>query len=544
MTIRVFRALLLALGLLLTAGAMAPQAEGHANLLGTSPANDQVIAESPAEIRLRFDEPVERALASVTVFDGEAQRVSLGRLAVENDREVVVPVPDALSRGTFTVVWRSVSVDGHAINGYFVFHVGLRGANPAGVIGDVGSGEPSRAIEATDTVTRFLNLVLTLVVIGGVVTGVAVIRGRSSGVERGIWTVVAYVAGVLALVGAWSVVVQAAKGSGTSVASALDGELLKAVLSSQYGRARSAEVASALLVLLFALLVARTRARPAAVGSVVAAVLLSFTHGAAGHAGARGVTAVLADGVHVMAASTWAGGLAMTCLAILLARRDRSILARNALTVFSGIALVAVAALILSGAVSGLIELGGVSHLWSTSYGRLILVKILIVGGLVGLAVVSRRRVRRGHDPGALIGRAIVVELGLMLVAVGVTTQLIAQPPARVAVRLGESQHTATMHLDDLDARVTVVPVAAGPNTVTILLMRDGRSVDVDEVRVAATNRERGLGPIRAPAPRTQPGTYVAASMPLMGSGDWDLTVSVRRGEFDQWEDAVRVTLR
>ncbi len=538
---RVLRLVLLVMLVAAVAGTVAPTAGAHANLVATSPANDQVIALSPSEVRLRFDEPVERSLASVTMFDGDARRVALGRLENLGDRELVAPIRDPLDRGTFTVIWRSISVDGHAINGYFVFHVGSQGPDPTGVIGDVGEGEPTRALEATDTVTRFVNLALTLLVIGGIATGILVIRGRSAPVERRIWHVVAVSAVLLALVAAWGVLVQAAKGTGTSVGGALDRDLLGAVLSSPYGTGRIVQIVTAALIGVLAVLVSRRVSRAGMCG---AAVVLSFTPGLAGHAGARGTPALLVDGAHVLAAASWVGGLATTCLAVVLVRHDRFVFARNSLAAFSRIAMVAVAALVVSGAVSGLLQLGGIGNLWSTSYGRLILVKIVIAAVLVALAWRSRHRSRDGGDPSRPLGPVIAAELALMLVVVAVTTQLVAQPPARVAVRLAETQHTTTLRLGTLDARVTVVPVAAGPNTMTVVLLEAGRSVDADEVRVAATNRERGLGPIRAPAVRTQPGTYVAATMPLIAAGDWDVTISVRRGEFDQWDEAFRVTLR
>lgn len=545
MTVRLVRivAVVVALGAIL--GVLAPPAEGHATLVRSSPANDQIVAESPREIALEFDEAVEPGLASITVFDGEARRVGVGKPTAPAHGRLVVSVPEVLPRGTFTVVWRSVSVDGHAINGYFVFHVGVQGANPTGVIGEVDNGVPSPAVRVQDAVARFLGLSLTLIVVGGVASLLLMLRGRNPAVERRLWRYVASAAVVLALVAVWSVVIQAAKVAGSSTAAALESDALGPVLGSQNGSARILQVVAALVVAVAAAGVGRRMAvRAAVAGAIAGAALLTVVNGVAGHAGARGPLAVIVDAVHVAAASVWVGGLATVVFAIVLVRRDRTSFAQDALGAFSRVAVAAVAALILTGAISALVELGGLSHLWSTGYGRLILVKVALAAGLVALGTVSRRRVRHGETGPRPPGRLILTELGIMVVVVAVTTQLVAEPPARLATVTGETQHTVTTTLGGMRARITVTPVTAGPNTVTVALTRDGRSVDVDEVRVAATNTDAGLGPIRAPAVRSQPGTYVAASMPLLAKGEWRVVVSARSGEFDQYDEAFSVTLR
>ncbi len=545
MTSRLIRVLVTVVGLVAVLAVTASHADAHAVLIGTSPGNDRIVAESPPEIRLRFDEAVEPSLASIVVFDGDARRLPVGNVTSPARGEIVAPIRETLPRGTFTVVWRSVSVDGHTVSGYFVFHVGAPGPNPTGVIGDVGEGGPPAALQGIDAVSRFLNLALTLLLIGGVTALVAVLRGQAPAVESRLWKATSRVAGAVALIGAWSVVVQAAKAGEGSITSALAGDHLRPVLETNYGTARMIQVAASLLVAGAAVLAARRPVDPLPGALACAgAAALTVVHGLAGHAGARGALAVVLDAVHVGAASVWFGGLATTALAVLMVRRDRGPVARATLPRFSGIALGAVGALVLTGVVNGLGELDGLGHLVSTTYGRLLVVKVALVGVLVGLAAVSRRRVRRGADPGHPLGRAVGAELLLMVVVVGVTTQLIAEPPARVAARTQETQHTARLDLGGIAARVVVTPVIAGPNTVEITLKRDGRSLDVDEVRVAAVNREAGLGPIRAPAPRTLPGTYVAASMPLLAPGRWTVTVSVREGEFDQYDDGFTVTLR
>ena len=101
---------------------------------------------------------------------------------------------------------------------------------------------------------------------------------------------------------------------------------------------------------------------------------------------------MLTDAVHVEAAAIWTGGLAFLLLLILGAgggRRWR--LASVAVPAFSRVAVVSVAALVIAGAIRGLVELGSVSALWDTTYGRLLLLKIALVLPLLALGAFNNR---------------------------------------------------------------------------------------------------------------------------------------------------------
>jgi len=55
--------------------AFAPAASAHSTLISTEPVQDRVVEHPPKHVLLHFDEPVETALGSITVYDGEGQRV-------------------------------------------------------------------------------------------------------------------------------------------------------------------------------------------------------------------------------------------------------------------------------------------------------------------------------------------------------------------------------------------------------------------------------------------------------------------------------------
>ena len=119
----------------------------------------------------------------------------------------------------------------------------------------------------------------------------------------------------------------------------------------------------------------------------------------AGHAGTQSPKALLfpADVVHVTAMSLWLGGLATLAVAVPAAARrleqpERGRLLGGTLSRFSGVALVAVAALAASGIVQAVVELGSVPALVETGYGRAVLAKVLLLGVLIGFGAANRRR--------------------------------------------------------------------------------------------------------------------------------------------------------
>ena len=134
-----------------------------------------------------------------------------------------------------------------------------------------------------------------------------------------------------------------------------------------------------------------------AVGALLAAGLLA-TLVWSGHAQASDKRAWLLpmNVLHVIAVGVWPGGLLPLALLLAQARRD-SRLHAAAVTVtrrFSLLSVAAVGALTLSGLGNGLGLVGTFPALWSSVYGRLILCKVALLVGMVGLGAVNRRLIR------------------------------------------------------------------------------------------------------------------------------------------------------
>ena len=132
--------------------------------------------------------------------------------------------------------------------------------------------------------------------------------------------------------------------------------------------------------------------------------------------------------LHVLAAAVWVGGLVAL---VLLGTSDRRPLP-VAVPRFSRLALWCAVALALSGVASASVRLASPADLLSTSYGRLVLLKVVLIGALAWFGVWHRRHVlpalsgdtaRRGFL------RIAAVEVLVMAATVGVAVALSRTPP-------------------------------------------------------------------------------------------------------------------
>jgi copper resistance protein D len=179
--------------------------------------------------------------------------------------------------------------------------------------------------------------------------------------------------------------------------------------------------------------------------AVLAAVLVSALAWA-GHGGATpgyaGIIHASADVLHLVAAAAWVGGLVPLILLLAYLRHPDvergAIIARAICQRFSNLGMFSVAALLVSGSTNAWFLVGDSQGLTGTSYGRLLLLKLLLFFGMVCLAAANRQylmpRLAVGEPSadGALmrIARNAALELLLGLAVIFVVAELGITSPA------------------------------------------------------------------------------------------------------------------
>jgi copper transport protein len=434
----------------------------HATLLRSSPAAGAVLPTAPKVVRLVFDEVVQPAGGNEVVANAGRRSVLAGRPRTTGGVKVLVlPLRPRLAPGDYTVRWRVLSDDGHFVAGVLAFAVGAGRPPPEPVLA-AGTGTPA----ATDVAARWL-LIAGLLVAGGAALFELLVldpltrrlepRARRA-VERLERTRVA----ALVLGGSVLFIVGAARFARELGWATRFGATVRVGLF--VGVAAAATAALAAFV---------PRARLAALGLAVALVPVPSV---AGHALDAGVPwpNVIVDAAHVAAAAVWIGGLAGLLLVVPPAARIAGRgFARAIVRRVSTLALASVVILAGTGVFRAVYELHAVHQLWSTGYGRALLVKTALLGVLVLLGWANRRRLADTERVRTRVRAELLVLAGLV-VAVAFLTQL---RPGRAVAPLASAQPSAT------DSSGTIVPPPPPPRGALVLAQELG----VDAVALELT---------------------------------------------------------
>ena len=165
------------------------------------------------------------------------------------------------------------------------------------------------------------------------------------------------------------------------------------------------------------------------------------------------VAGALVTYCHLLPALLWAGMLAYA-LRTAIAWRGHPVAAQGIIRLYATAAAWLFSLVLITGIVSALV-LVPVSSLVTTTYGRFLIAKAVIVGVAAGLAVAGRMWLRRPAGPGigpALVTRLEISALAAVLAITGILTVL--TPPAKPAsAQSGLSGQVASQHPTHLPSR-------------------------------------------------------------------------------------------
>jgi copper transport protein len=447
MSRHVLRAVVAILALL----SLAPPASAHTRLSASIPANGQQVAVATDEVVLTFSTDVAKTLQQVRVVDPDGDDIA-GDPAVDG-RKVVVPI-DVDASGTYSVGWRTLGADGHPIKGSFAFTVTesaprardepITDASPppaeptpkaaphAGH--EVLGSYPSDPIERVGDLARLLFYLSLLLVIGSAFFASLIAPGwrprwfRRSAIMLVVSSLVVFgtnlaLAGeysIWGVINPWNAVPYATTPVGrVSIASAIGGLLLLR----GYRGLREA---------------VRTQNTAARQRFALTAIAVGILPALGGHAVSSDLPAVRipADMLHLVAASIWFGGI-MQLKGVAGATYADHPAVYPAVQRFAKAAFASVAVLVATGAIASVIEIGfDAGELFGTTYGRLVLAKIVLLGLTIPLAKVNQQR----HVPAlegktrrasADLRRYVFFEILLVATIVSITSWLVYEMPPK-----------------------------------------------------------------------------------------------------------------
>ena len=572
--VRRFALVLLALagGAALALGPAAP-AHAHAVLESSVPAGSSVLDTAPTDITLDFDEPVTVEPGAIRLLDSAGKQITLGPPERGTDASVVVSsVPD-LKDGPYVVAWQVISQDGHPASGAFTFQVGRGGGiDTRGLLASVlNQQRGDRAVQQLATFNRLLTYTGLALTLGGALFAVAIwpTASRRWAARRLIW----FGWGLLLLATVSTLVVAGPYLTGRSLHDVLDLDVVRSIASTRVFRMAEVRLLLVLLALPLLLRLRRGLSANAQLAGVLLGELTIGTVALAGHSGSgrwAGLGVIL-DAIHLGAMAVWLGGLAL--LVVMLAAPTRteedegwddgtSVSAERddayeelddgargeevapslspgsvgaavapvderteAVDRFSSIAFGCVVTLVVTGVLQAWRILpGGLSDLTSTDYGRILLVKVAFVAGLVALGWGSRRLLRR-RMLGQPLWRSVATEVVVAVAVLSVTAVLTGHSPAEAT----SSPRTvsATLVQGDLLADVSVIPARTGPNEIHLTFSPPGGTLDaVKNATARMTLPSRAdIGPIPIELTPAGPNHYIGSGVQIPYDGKWTLEI-------------------
>ena len=474
-------------------------ASAHGRLKSSTPAAGAHLASVPAQLRLDFSESPELTFTTIRLqtADGRAIALTAPAYAADSRRTIVTRIAESMFAGTYVVMWQIAGDDGHPVRGRFDFvvapgaagtgvvPVAVRGAVPGSSAATpphdmsamhhdpvtMPQGDGFGAESPAYVIVRWLGFAALLIVVGATAFRAFVLRRlRSDGdpkarAEEGAMVVAAehgaarlglFAAILLAVVLGFRLFAQSYAMHGAS--RSLDVVLVwQMIRSTTWG-------AGWMLQLIGVLLAgagfygARSVSRGALVTPVqspattlpastsswwglasVGAVACAFSPAFSGHASSAPrfrALAVMADGLHVLAASSWLGTLAVLLAAGFAAARlqsaeQRGSLVRSLITTFSPVALVAAGVATVTGVFAAWLHVGTIPNLWGTRYGITLLIKLGVLGvvTLTGFYNWKFVQPRLGTDEATMkLQRSARVEVAVAVLVLLVTAVLVASP--------------------------------------------------------------------------------------------------------------------
>lgn len=434
----------------------------HAGLESSDPAPGAYLEDSPERISLTFDEAVTTSFGSLRVLDSNATVMVEAPLKKGEDKRIAVAdVGRSLEDGTYVVVWRVTSSDGHPVQGSFTFVVG---EETSGV-----SEALANATIATHGLSQLFVIIrasifLSLALLVGVIvllwsTSPRRLTPRATIVVRGAWFVL-----LAATIEAFFAFGPHA--AGVKIYRAFNGELISATLTTTFGRAQVLRIA--LLVAMWPVLsgfISGVRRRlPVAVllVGVIATVTVS------GHALSASpmVLGVALDVVHLAAIGAWIGGL---CVLVFVGRRLGDEQTLSLTSRFSGIAQRALPIVIVTGVAQSWLLLKDPSAIFGTQFGRTLVVKVALVLVVIALSGTARRALKK-RDVRSLRS-TVAFEAIVALVVIGLTASLTGMSPKSVS---NVEPFQQTIVGSEVFVTLAVTPARVGPTEVHLIMTRQG----------------------------------------------------------------------
>ena len=439
---------------IMVAVALAPVVSAHSDFEGSEPAADAVLVEPLDSITLRFATPVIGEGSSVVAVAETSGVAAQGELAAESDTNWLAVFIPPLQGDLFRIVYAFRAEDGHLIEGEFALNAvaattttvatttttvaddgegtlavsepvettsttEVSSTSQPGEV-DAGAPPPTSGIDTANHISRLAQNLLGMTVVGYLVFAIACWRREDILPAPRVSIALAV---VIALAGLLEIAT-IGRQLDITFGDALSHQLSRSPLITTCA---AAVLAIAALSVLTGQVTSRSSFRALLVIPCLGLLVAPTFDGHTVSMGPRLLHA-LSDVVHMGSTSMWIGSVIGLAVVARTDRQQLSAVAQRTAKALMG----TVAAVVLSGVVMTFFIIDGLSSLTDSTWGRILIVKVVtvLIAGLIGAvhhwSVVPRLASR---DVQTTFQRSVTIELGVLIAVIAVSSWLVVAMP-------------------------------------------------------------------------------------------------------------------
>lgn len=510
----------LAAAIVLLAAIAAPsQAFAHAALVTTDPEDGAVLAQSSAQFSLTFSEPVSPLVLTLVQPDGTPVPLTSFRLSGQT---VEIDNPQRLGSGMHVLSWRVISADGHPVGGSVLFSIGAPSVAPA--VPEV----VDRGLRSAIWIGKIFLYVGLFLGVGGAFAIAWLAKGGRSGRR---FVITAILCGLVAA--PLSLGFQGLDALGAPLVRLAQPGVWQAGLGTSFGRT----VLVALVALGLGLLTLVGPRGGAKLFALAGLAAVGAALAASGHASAaepRWLTRPMMF-LHGAGIAFWTGALTPLGLAM----RWKPVEAAPFLRRFSQAILPVVAVLAATGIVLAVIQVQAPAALLETAYGRLLLIKLVLLFFLFTLAATNRWKLTGPAEAGETevqrrLFRSIGIEMLIVLAIFGVAAGWRFTPPPRALAIAAVQPASVHIHTPKAMADLSITPGHVGPVAASIVIMTgDFGPLDASQVTLVLSKTDSGIEPIKRAATKPGDGTWRVDDLVVPVPGRWTARLDILVSDFE-----------
>ena len=495
-----------------------PLASAHPFLLDSDPAQGQSVPAGTTQIFTFYSEAIEIDFSSLKVYDSNGNQIDNQDTAYNNEESSLVVNTPPLEDGVYTITSKVLSkVDGHLVQAAIIFAVGDVQIDSS----LLDSQKQSETTFIPESIARFPGLVGQTIVLGGIIASIAIWSTRQTRFGDQIGLIQdSFKTRFSKIIGFGVIAVFASNFIMLAVQTWRLEVAPFDVIQTTFGTTWLTRMILTIIMIGIWFWIERKNKMSIKVQipMLVVALILISTTTMMGHGASTEIAPpIILDYVHNLLASIWIGGVVFLGFVILPAITKLDYDVRDKITAtliprFSGIIIIALGILIITGPTLLWFLDSNVNSLTESTYGKLIIAKIVIAsimicfGGFYQIRLVSQAKTNlKSSGVYKKLQKPLKFEAGLGIALLAVVALLVNSSLPAGEIQTADALQSnygfnGILFSENAKFDVNVVPVGIGPNKISVMVSSfDDTSIsDISGLKVKISNPQKNIAPIEA----------------------------------------------